>query len=98
MRKPEAYLNEIEKLRAKHSSNAQSGNWNANHGVRSKIITAWEGYHAAIDRLLDKAGCAVGNEHEKYSQPKRIKDLAGSRDYFMKETDKARALLAKHDL
>lgn len=76
MKSPESYLKTIARLRVKHTQNAQSDNWDANHGLRAKIITAWEGYHAAIDRLLDKKGCAVGNEHRRYSQAERIKDLA----------------------
>lgn len=85
MKTPESYLKTIAKLRARHTQNVQSGNWDANHGLRAKIITAWEGYHVAINRLLNKAGCAVGNEHRRYSQAERIKYLVNSRDYSMRQ-------------
>lgn len=87
MKNPESYLKTIAKLRAQHTQNARSGNLDANHGLRTKIITAWEGYHAAIDQLLNRAGCSVGNEHRQYSQAERIKDLANSRDYFMRQSN-----------
>lgn len=44
-----------------------------------------------IKQALDTAGTSIGNEHETYSLAKRIELLAGQKDYFVKQTDKARA-------
>lgn len=40
---------------------------------------------------LDKAGVAIGNEHETYTVAQRVKILAQTKDYFVRETDKARS-------
>jgi len=97
MKTPEAYLIEIAKLRAKHEANFKAERWLANDAIRGKIITAWEGYHAAIQRQLDKAGCATGTctDRHCYSASERIRQLAQSRDYFMAQTEKLRAEITK---
>ena len=58
MRTPESWLKLIEKLRKQHTANHETGRWHLNDTIQSKIIDAWAGYHAAIDALLDKSGCA----------------------------------------
>jgi len=87
MRTPESWLKLIEKLRKQHTANHETGRWHLNDTIQSKIIDAWAGYHAAIDALLDKSGCATGNEHRTYSQPERIGHLVTARDYFAKRSE-----------
>ena len=43
-----------------------------------------------LKAALDKSGTAVGNEHETYSLAQRIKNLTTEREYFRRQTDKAR--------
>lgn len=90
MKTAESYLKTIEKLRKEHTFNDQNGKWEKNDTVRRKIITAWEGYHVAISKQLDRLGCATGNEHCDYSVTHRINSMAGARDYFHREMEKAR--------
>lgn len=47
MRKPEAYLKAIARLRARHTTNFVTGRFDLNHTVRAKLKTAWAGYHLA---------------------------------------------------
>ena len=48
----------------------------------------------SIQKAVDKTGTAIGSESEKYTTEQRIGHVAQQRDYFMRETDKARALAA----
>lgn len=48
-----------------------------------------------IKKALDAAGVAIGNEHEIYTLAERVKRLAVSRDYFVRQTDIARYDLAR---
>ena len=52
---PETYLRRIERLRAKHTANAQAGRWQANGTVRWRIIEARAAYHRLMDRLIKEA-------------------------------------------
>lgn len=47
---------------------------------------------SSIKKAVDKTGTAIGNEHETFTIEQRIADVAAQRDYFMRETDRARAL------
>jgi hypothetical protein len=87
MRTPESYLKQIAKLREQHEANFRAERWQANDTIRDKIITAWAGYHAAIDALLDKSGCASGSETQDYSQPERIRHLVTAKNYFAKRSE-----------
>lgn len=50
MRKPEAYLLDITRLRTRHTANFVTGRFDLNHTVRAKLKTAWAGYHQAHQR------------------------------------------------
>jgi hypothetical protein len=50
---------------------------------------------AEIKTVLDESGTAIGNGHETYSLSQRIKNLTTARDYFCRQTDKARNELAQ---
>jgi phosphodiesterase/alkaline phosphatase D-like protein len=50
---------------------------------------------AEIKTALDESGTAIGNEHETYSLAHRIKNLTAEREYFYRQTDKARNELAQ---
>lgn len=49
---------------------------------------------AEVEKAVNESGTAIGNEHETYSLPQRIRDITAQRDYFIRQTDKARAKLA----
>ena len=44
-----------------------------------------------IERILNAAGIAVGHENCTYSVVERVQNLAASKDYWFRQTDKARA-------
>ena len=47
-----------------------------------------------INKILNKAGCPIGSHDETYTLVKRVVTLIIARDYFMRETDRARAVPA----
>lgn len=50
---------------------------------------------AAIEAALDSAGCAVGNEHQKYSTVERIQWLHTAKDYAFRKVDELREFRRK---
>lgn len=44
-----------------------------------------------LTNALDKAGIPTGNEHSNYSLIQRLDYLIGVKNYFVRQTDEARA-------
>jgi hypothetical protein len=44
----------------------------------------------SINRLLNDAGVAIGDEHRTYSVPERVEHLATIKDYFVRQVDELR--------
>lgn len=53
-----------------------------------------EAYEQAL-RALDKAGVPVGDEHRRYTLVERIEILGTAKDYFARQTEKARSSMRK---
>lgn len=62
------------------------------YGRMIKHARALEREINSIKKAVDKTGTAIGNEHETFTIEQRIADVAAQRDYFIEETDRARAL------
>lgn len=61
MKTPESYLRQIEKLRTIHTTNAKADRHDLNNTVQRKIITAWEGYHIAIEKRVVRLKRQMGS-------------------------------------
>lgn len=67
--------------------------WNTR--AESAELTQLKQQLAEVSEALDKAGAATGNEHEKYTLPKRVEWLGTGNAYVNRALDEARQQLAE---
>jgi hypothetical protein len=56
MKTPERWLDKVAELRAQHSAAFHAQDWKKMQSIRNHILTAWEGYHRAVEQAKAATG------------------------------------------
>ena len=86
----QAKLAQAEKERDEANALAKE-TWKVTCQLRAELASL----RAEAGKILDAYDIATGNEHAKYSLLERVDILGRSKNYFVRETDKGRAELAR---